>query len=746
MKKHITILFLLFVCFLSYGQQGQNIEKKIDSLLSGMTLQEKIGQLNQLDGRGIHGTIEQLKAQIRKGEMGSLMNITDPKVLNDLQEVACKQSRTGIPLIFTRDVVHGFKTILPIPLGQAATFNPALIEQAARMAAIEATEHGIRWSFAPMIDISRDARWGRIAESFGEDSYLTGKMAVAIVKGFQGKDLSDAQSMAACVKHFIGYGAAEGGRDYNSTYIPDRQLREVYFPPFEKAIRAGSASIMTSFNDNNGIPASGNKYLLKDVLRKEWNFDGVVVSDWGSVTEMIKHGFAEDRKQAARKAIESGLDVEMASKSYIQNLEQLIKNDKLPQATLDTAVRNILRLKFRLGLFSNPYTDLNQSIETYSDKHLALAKKAAEESVVLLKNAGNTLPLKANIKSILLTGPLADAPHDQLGTWTMDGEADKTQTPAMAIAEMYGKGVKVHYVKTLGYSRDKDRSKFKEVLKIAQSVDAIIVFAGEEAILTGEAHSLANLNLQGAQSELIEQLRVAGKPLVTVVMAGRPLTIGKELKLSDAVLYVWHPGTMGGPAIADILFGKTVPGGKLPVTFPKEAGQIPIYYNHTSTGRPATGKEKSLEEIPLNAKQSVLGHSSYYLDLGSEPLFPFGYGLSYTTFEYTDLKIANPVLGKNDTLSITVSIKNTGERRGVEVAQLYISDLAGSVTRPVKELKGFERIELNAGESKKLQFNLALKDLAFWNIDMQKVVEAGKFKVMAGSDSRSGLEAYFKVQ
>lgn len=746
MKTYLHILFLLSAFFPVRGQPQQTTDQKIETVLSKMTMREKIGQLNQLDGRGIHGTVKQLKELVRKGEVGSLMNITDPKVINQLQEVACKESHTKVPLIFTRDVVHGFKTMLPIPLGQAASFNPDLVKEGARIAAIEATEHGIRWSFAPMIDISRDARWGRIAESFGEDTYLTGKMAVAVVKGFQGEDLSHPQSMAACLKHFIGYGAAEGGRDYNSTYIPERQLREVYLPPFKQAIEAGSASIMTSFNDNDGIPATGNKNLLRDMLRKEWEFDGVTLSDWGSVTEMIKHGFAQDRKHAAEIAINAGLDVEMSSKSFIQNLEKLITEGRVKESVLDEAVRNVLRLKYRLGLFQKPYTDIDKSVETYSARHLAIAKKVAEESVVLLKNDNKILPLSPNLKSILVTGPLADAPHDQLGTWTMDGETDKTQTPAKAITSMYGNKVKVHFVPGLTYSRDKDQSSFDEVLRIAHSVDAIVVFVGEEAILTGEAHSLAELNLQGAQSELIKQLKTKGKPLVTVVMAGRPLTIGREIEQSDAVLYAWHPGTMGGPAIADMLFGKAIPVGKLPVTFPKEVGQIPIYYNRTNTGRPAKGNEKSIDEIPLNAKQSVLGHSSYYLDIGSKPLYPFGYGLSYTTFEYTDLKIDKTKLNKNDTLSVSLKIKNTGEYKGTEVVQLYITDIVGSVTRPVKELKGFERLELKAGEINTIRFNLPVSDFAFWNIDMKEAVEPGKFKVMVGTSSETGLEANFEVE
>lgn len=745
MKKKLCLLYLLLSIFcLSHAQnETKDWEQKIDSVLSRMTVREKVGQLNQLDGRG---TIENLKILIQKGEIGSVMNVTDPEVVNELQKIACKQSRTGIPLVFTRDVVHGFKTMLPIPLGQAATFHPNLIQEGARIAAIEATEHGVRWSFAPMIDISRDARWGRIAESFGEDTYLTEQMAVAVVSGFQGNDLSNPQSMAACAKHFIGYGAVEGGRDYNSTHIPERQLREFYLSPFEKAVQADCSSIMTSFNDNDGIPATGNKKILKDILREEWDFDGVVVSDWGSVTEMIKHGFAVDRKDAARKAIEAGLDMDMSSKAFIQHIEELIAGGIVSEETLDNAVRNVLRLKFRLGLFDNPYTDIKKTKETYSDKHLATAQKIAEESVVLLKNESNILPLSPKIKSILIVGPLADAPHDQLGTWTMDGETERTQTPVKALQEMYGDKVKIHFVKGLAYSRDKNKTDFKKVLEKAKLSDVIIAFVGEEAILSGEAHCLADIKLQGAQSELIKELSGTNKPLITVIMAGRPLTISEELSQSNAVLYAWHPGTMGGNALADILFGKTTPSGKLPVTFPKAVGQIPIYYNHTTTGRQATGKEKSLEEIPLNAKQSVLGHSSYYLDIGTQPLFPFGYGLSYTSFDYSDLKITRTLLTPGDTLSVSVKVKNTGQYKGTEVVQLYISDLIGSVTRPVKELKGFKRIELRPNEEKKVLFELPIRNLAFWNIDMEKVVEPGKFKVTVGTDSQSGLKTFFEVK
>ena len=738
--KYFTLLLLL--SNFSFVQIQTVDADEIQKRISNMTLQEKIGQLNQIDGSG---NLDDLKELIRKGMVGSVMNIADPQVVNDLQKTACEQASAKIPLVFARDVVHGFKTILPIPLAQAATFDPDLIKEGARIAATEATEHGVKWAFAPMIDISRDARWGRIAESFGEDTYLTQKMAVAVVEGYQGNSLSNKNSVAACVKHFIGYGAAEGGRDYNATFIPERIIREVYLPPFEQAIKAGCASLMTAFNSNNGIPVAGNEFLLKELLSCELGFKGVTVSDWGAISEMIGQGFVEDRESAGEKAINNGVDIDMSSKIYIQFLEKLINEKKVQESTLDSAVYHLLKLKTELNLFQYPYTDINKQKESLSKKHLDIAYKIAQESIVMLKNENETLPLSGDVKKILVVGPLADAPHDQLGTWNMDGELDKTQTPIMSLRKLYGDKVNVEYVKGLNYSRDTDKSKFSEIKKKALDVDVIIVFVGEEAILTGEAHSMSDLNLQGAQSDLVAELSLLGKPLVTVIMAGRPLTIEKEINCSKAVLYAWHPGTMGGPAIADMLFGKTNPEGKLPVTFPKNAGQIPIYYNHYNIGRPATGKEKSISEIPLNAKQSVLGHSSYYLDSGSNPLFPFGFGLSYSQFKIGNLKLSSKNLNKTDTLIVSIDITNTGQYAGSETLQLYTSDLVASVVRPVKELKKFKKVFLKPGEKENVKISLPISSLAFWNSDLKYAVESGKFKVSVGQDSQSGNEEFFSV-
>lgn len=740
-------LLLIIISFLtlekSYSQK-KNIETHIEELLSKMTLKEKIGQMNQINGRN---PSEKLFEMIRSGEVGSMLNVGSPELVNQLQKIAKEESKTGIPLVIARDVIHGYKTMFPIPLGQAASFNPKLVEEGARIAAKEASEKGIRWTFAPMMDISRDPRWGRIAESFGEDTFLAQIMGMAMIKGFQGNELSNPSSVAACAKHFVAYGAAEGGRDYNTTNIPDRQLRNTYLPPFEDAIRnANCATLMTSFNANNGIPASGNEYLLKDVLRKEWGFDGVVVSDWGSVKEMIQIGFCEDTKDAARKAINAGVDIEMVSGCYIEHIEALLAEGKLQQKTIDDAVRNILRLKYKLGLFDNPYTDVTSKTSIYSKEHLQAAKQAAEESFVLLKNKNNVLPLKKSVKTIAIIGPMADAPHDQMGTWTFDGEKAMTQTPLQALRQLYGKEVNFIYEQGLSFSRDNTTQNFTKAIQTAQQADIILAFVGEEAILSGEAHSLAEINLKGAQSQLIEALSKTGKPLITLVMAGRPLTIAKEIEASDAVMYLWHPGTMGGPAVADVLFGKSVPSGKLPVTFPKYVGQIPVYYNHDKIGRPANKKETLLNDIPLEAKQSSLGTTSYYLDAGFDAMYDFGYGLSYTTFEYSNLVLSSEVLSSSDILTVKVDIKNTGNYKATEVIQLYTADLFGSIARPLKELKDFKRITLTAGESQTIEFKLPMSKLAFYGIDNKKTVESGKFILMIGGNSNDQLKKEFFVK
>lgn len=712
------------------------INKKVDGLLSQMTLHEKIGQMNQLSGGAW------LSEAAAKGEVGSILNCADPAEINAVQRAAVERSRLGIPVIVSRDVIHGFHTIFPIPLGQAATFDPDIVERGARIAAVEATASGIRWTFSPMLDVARDPRWGRVAEGSGEDPYLDAQMGVAMVKGYQGEDLSDPTAMAACIKHFVGYGAAEGGRDYNSTMISERSLRNTYFPAFKATADAGAATLMTSFNEIDGIPSTGNKWLLKDVLRDEWGWDGMVVTDWNSAGEMIAHGFSRDLKHSAEQAVNAGVDMDMMSYGFIQYMEDLVKEGKVSEAEIDRAVRNILKLKFELGLFENPYVDETLSAKVdYAPEHLAAAKESAVKSAILLQNKGNVLPLdKAG--TILVTGPLADAPYEQMGTWAFDGQKEHTVTPLAALREEYN----VIWEPGLGYSRDKDKSSFAKVRAAASRADAAVVIVGEEAILSGEAHSLSNLNLQGAQSELIAEVAKAGKPVVVVVMAGRPLTIERDLANCDAMLYSFHPGTMGGSAIADLIKGKAVPSGKTPMTFLRDAGQAPFYYNHNNSGRPCNGTETLLEDIPIAAGQTSLGCTSYYLDTGYGPLFPFGYGLSYTTFEYGVPVLEKTQLGMDEVLKANVTVRNTGKYAAEEVVQLYVRDLVGSVVRPVKELKGFERVALAPDETKTVSFELPVSELAFWNIDMEYVVEPGEFNLWIAGDSASGTPVKFDVK
>ena len=743
MKKNLLYAVALAASLVGCGQPHDNnteIENKVEALLQKMTMEEKLGQMNQLSP----WDFEELAARVRKGEVGSILNVVNPEEINKIQKIAVEESRLGIPILVSRDVIHGYKTIFPIPLGQAATFNPQIAEDGARVAAIEASADGIRWTFAPMIDISRDPRWGRIAESCGEDPYLSSVMGAAMIKGYQGDSLNDPTAIAACAKHFVAYGAAEGGKDYNSTFIPERVLRNVYLPPFKAAVEAGCATFMTSFNDNDGVPSTANKFVLKDVLRDEWKYDGMVVTDWASAAEMINHGFCVDGKDAAEKSVNAGVDMEMVSETFIKNLKQSVAEKKVSMETIDNAVRNILRLKFRLGLFENPYVVTPQTVK-YADAHLQIAKTAAEQSVILLKNDAQTLPFTDKVKTVAVVGPMADAPYEQMGTWVFDGEKEHTQTPLKAIREMYGDKVNVIFEPGLAYSRDKNVAGIAKAVNAARRADVVVCFVGEESILSGEAHSLANLDLQGAQSQLIKSLAATGKPVVTVVMAGRQLTISDEVEASDAVLYSFHPGTMGGPAIADILFGKVNPSGKTPVTFPRMTGQAPIYYAHNNTGRPANPTEMLIDEIPVEAGQTSVGCRSFYLDAGNSPLFPFGYGLSYTNFEYSDLKLASDKLTVDGEVNVSVNLKNVGKYDGTEVVQLYVQDKVGSVTRPVKELKAFQRVELKAGESKTVTFTLPVSDLAFWRYDMTYGVEPGDFKLWVGTNSAEGLSADFTV-
>jgi beta-glucosidase len=729
-----------------YKDAKQPIEKRVEDLLSRMTLDEKIGQLNQRNVWDGPEAYAMFNDQAAAGVIGSVLNIIDPARVDAMQHAAVDKSRLGIPLLFSRDVIHGYNTIMPIPLGQAATFDTEVVKQGARVAAVEASADGIRWTFAPMIDIARDARWGRIAESCGEDVYLSRQMARAMIEGFQGDNLTDPTAVAACAKHFVGYGATENGRDYNSTNIPERSMRNVYLPPFEEACKAGCLTYMSSFNDNDGIPASGNHYVLTDILRGEWGFKGFVVSDWASVAEMINHGFCADRKDAAKTGFNAGVDMEMESCTYIENLKSLVEEGKVSMADIDKSVANILRVKFALGLFENPYITTPQSVK-YCDAHLAAAQKAATESVIMLKNADDILPLDAKtVKTILVTGPLADAPYEQMGTWVFDGQKEHTVTLVDALKKQYGKNINIIFEQGLAYSRDNNTQGIERAVAAAAKADVVIAVVGEESILSGEAHSLATLDLKGAQAQLIEALSATGKPLVTIIMAGRPLTIAKQVEQSNAVLYSFHPGTMGGPALANILFGVESPSGKTPVSFPMMSGQTPIYYSHYNTGRPAQGVETLINDIPVEAGQTSLGCTSFWLDAGFGPLFSFGYGLSYGKFDYSNLAIDKTTYADDDTINVSFTLTNSGRHAATEVAQLYVRDLVGSIARPVRELKGFKRVTLNPGESTQVSFELPVSELAFYGLDLKKKVEAGDFMLFVGGDSNCQLSTGFKVE
>lgn len=732
--KKVTVYGLTALCLLSCKSGQENTEQKIDALLSKMTLKEKIGQMNQLTGLGL---AEDMQAAIRNGEVGSILNELDLPTTNKLQRIAVEESRLGIPLIFARDVIHGFKTIFPIPLGQAASWNPQIAENGARVAALEASSVGIRWTFAPMIDISRDPRWGRIAESCGEDPYLTSVMGNAMIKGFQGDSLSSPTSIAACAKHFVAYGASESGKDYNTTWIPEIQLRELYLPPFKAAVDAGAATFMCSFNDINGVPSSGSTFLNRQILRDEWKYDGLLVSDWGSIQQMIPHGFCADLKEAGEKAAIAGVDMDMMSYAYINHLEELIKEKKVDEKLIDESVRNILRLKFRLGLFDNPYIKEGAPSALYLESSLQQAKEAAIEGAILLKNDQQVLPLATSVKSVAVVGPLADSPADQVGTWCFDAEPEHCITPLTAIQQECENKIRVISEAGLTYSRDKNETGIAKAVAAARQADVILYFAGEEAVLSGEARCRADISLPGKQTEMLKALKATGKPIVMVVMAGRPLTITDEVELADAVLYTFHSGTMAGPAISDLLFGKAVPSGKLPVTLPRMVGQVPIYYAHKNTGRPASNITL-IDDIEVGAKQTSLGFTSYHLDAGDGPLFPFGYGLSYTTFTYGNCQLSTTNLKPGDKLTVSCDITNSGDYDAAEVVQLYIRDKVGSLVRPVKELKNFKKIWIKSGQTQQVEFTLTTDDLAYWNADMQRRAEAGEFTVWIAPDSQSG--------
>ncbi|WP_114324863.1 glycoside hydrolase family 3 N-terminal domain-containing protein [Candidatus Colwellia aromaticivorans] len=725
-----------------HHSKGSDKESYVSSLLAKMTLQEKIGQMSQLNNDA-----EKLDESIQKGLVGSVINEVDVIAINRLQKIAIQESRLGIPLLIGRDVIHGFNTIFPIPLGQAASWSSDIVELCAKIAAIESSNNGVNWTFAPMIDISRDPRWGRIAESLGEDPYLCSTLGTAMVKGFQGNNLSDSSSIAACAKHFAGYGASESGRDYNTTNIPENELRNVYLPPFKAVADAGISTFMASFSDLNGIPATGNKWLLNDILRTEWRYSGPVVSDWESIPQLVTHGFCADKESATFEACDAGVDMEMASDNYAQHLISLIQNDKISIEQIDTMVSRILKLKFDLGLFYSSFTESPSSTVHLNDFHLSHAKQAATKSCVLLKNNKQTLPLSKNtIDTLAVIGPLADDGYEQLGTWAFDGKASDSITCLSAIKDYVKDSVDVKFSIGMETSRSNNDDGFDEAINIASAANIAIMILGEEAILSGEAHCRSNINLPGYQEELINAIYETGTPIVLVIMAGRPITLQPILPKVDAVLFAWHPGTMGGPAITELLFGEECPSGKLPVTFPRAVGQIPLYYGQKNTGRPPSEETfVDINTIKTKAPQTSLGMTSTHLDTHYSPLFPFGFGLSYTQFDYKNIKVSEYCVPMGKSLKVEATITNTGDFDAEEIVQLYIRDLVGSVTRPVKELKGFKRIYLAAGQSETVIFVIHTDELAFYDRQMKFKTEPGLFNVWIGGNSDTELKTEFEV-
>ncbi len=743
MKKYLIILFgILVIAFSGFNtipnQQSdeQKISARVDSVLSLMTLDEKIGQLNQLSyGIGWGPTVkvsvpDEYKQMIKEGKIGSFFNAIGAEFTYELQKVAVQESRLKIPLIFGLDVIHGFKTTFPIPLGEAATWQPELIENSAHYQAIEAASAGIHWTFSPMVNIARDPRWGRIMEGSGEDPYLGSLMGAARVRGYQG-NLSDL-NIIACVKHYAAYGGAEGGRDYNTVDISERTLRDIYLPVFKASIDAGAETVMSSFNEIGGIPSTGSKYLLTDILRDEWKFKGFVVSDWDAIGELVDHGFALDLKNAGEISINAGLDMDMESRAYITYLKQLVEEGKVKESTVDESVRRVLRIKFMLGLFDDPFRYCNKereqkNIMTAEIKNAAL--DIARRSFVLLKNNDNILPLKKDYEKIAVIGPLADSKIDPLGEWNALGIKEDVTSVLEGLKKYVGDKSEIIYSQGCEIT-DPSKDGFKDAIEKANNSDVIILCVGESRSMSGEAYSRSSLDLPGVQEDLAKELLKTGKPIVAVLMNGRPLSINWLNDNVDGILETWFAGTMTGDAVAQVLFGDYNPSGKLPVTFPRTVGQVPIYFNHKNTGRPPDVNDR---------------YTSKYLDIPFTPLYPFGYGLSYTTFEYSDVTLSTDKLTDKDSIVVSVKVKNTGDYDGEEVVQFYIQDLVGSVTRPVKELKGFNKVMLKRGEEKTIDFNIYEKDLRFTAADMNFKSEPGMFKVYVGTNSVDLKENQFKL-
>jgi beta-glucosidase len=724
-----------------------NADRFIDSVLAGLTLEEKLGQLTQYRGlSAVTGpqTPEAGAADIRAGRVGSFLGTYGAQVTHDLQRVAVEQSRARIPLLFAHDVIHGFRTIFPVPLAEAASWDPAAVERAARVAAAEAAANGLHWTFAPMVDIARDPRWGRIVEGSGEDPYLGSVMAAARVRGFQGADstngtahnLRDTLTLVATAKHFVAYGAAEGGRDYNVADVPPRTLREIYLPPFHAAVNAGARSIMAAFNEIDGIPMHANGDLINGVLRREWKWNGMLVSDWTGVTELLNHGVAADSAEAARAALTAGVDIDMVSNVFMRYGPDEVRAGRLPMAVIDSAVRRVLRVKYERGLFEDPYRYSNAEREralTFTPASVAQAREMARRSIVLLKNDGGVLPLRKDLASVAIIGPLADDATSALGGWAAAGRPADAVTPLTAIRQALGSRARVTYAR--GASADTvDTTGFAAAVRAARDADATILVLGEREDMSAEAHSRASIDLPGMQNDLAREVnaaaRAAGKPVVVVLMNGRPLSVPWLADNVPAIVEAWFLGVQTGPALVDVLFGDYNPAGRLPVSFPRTVGQVPIYYNHKNTGRPPVESER---------------YTSKYIDVPWTPLWPFGHGLSYTSFTYDAPRVSRTEMRPNDSLTVSVNVTNSGTRAGDEVVQLYVRDDAASVTRPVKMLKGFRRISLRSGERRTVSFMLRPQDLAFYDRQMRYVVEPGTFTVWVAGSSVEGQSARFRV-
>ncbi|HWT43785.1 MAG TPA: beta-glucosidase BglX [Sphingopyxis sp.] len=718
------------------------MDRFIADLMAKMTLDEKVGQLNLLTSNweSTGPTMrDSYKEDVRAGRVGAIFNAYTAKYTRELQALAVEGTRLKIPLIFGYDVIHGHRTIFPISLGEAASWDLQAIEKAARISAVEASAEGIHWTFSPMVDIARDARWGRISEGSGEDVYLGSLIAKARVRGYQGDDLSRPDTILATAKHFAAYGAAQAGRDYHTVDISERTLRDVYLPPFKAAADAGAATFMTSFNEYDGVPASGNRYLLTDVLRDKWGFKGFVVTDYTSINEMVPHGYSKDLKQAGEQAINAGVDMDMQGAVYMENLAKSVTEGKVDIKRIDAAVKAILEMKYRLGLFEDPYRYADEAREKatiYKPEYLEAARDVARKSIVLLKNKAGALPLAASAKSIAVIGPLGNSKEDMIGSWSAAG--DRKTRPVTLLEGMQArapKGTSVAFVKGASYdfAAEGKTDGFPEAIALAQKSDVIIAAVGEHWNMTGEAASRTSLDLPGNQQALLEELKKTGKPIIVVLMSGRPNSIGWADANADAILEAWYPGTMGGHAIADVLYGDYNPSAKLPVTFPRNVGQVPIHYDMKNTGRP----------IELGAPGAK--YVSRYLDTPNTPLYPFGYGLSYTSFAYSPVTLDKTKIRPGEKLTASVTVTNSGARDGEEVVQLYVRDLVGSVTRPVKELKGFEKVMLKKGEKRTIRFTLTDADLAFTRQDMSWGSEPGQFKLWVGPSSAEGSEAAFEL-